>query len=163
MCLPTNAHNALIGRRGHQLSMIWNSGFWSRSHRFFFDIRVFNPSASTYSKPQLKAVIGEMSSRNGDNMMKESGESSLVHLHPIVFTTAGMMGQSATTFYKRLASGISDHYNKPYSYVLNWIPMLFPTTISSALPERIKIFSPSTSVLLLIYFLYLLCIYLVHS
>ena len=40
---------------------------------------------------------------------------------PLIFTTAGGMGPAATTFYKRLASNLSDYHKKPYLLILNWI------------------------------------------
>ena len=39
---------------------------------------------------------------------------------PLVFTIAGGMGPAATTFYKRLASNLSDHLKKPYLHILNY-------------------------------------------
>ena len=40
---------------------------------------------------------------------------------PLVFTTAGGMGPSASTFYKYLSSRLSIRYSKSYSKILNWI------------------------------------------
>ena len=39
----------------------------------------------------------------------------------LVFTTTGGMGREATTFYRRLADGISTKEQKEYSVVMGWI------------------------------------------
>ena len=100
---------------------IASTGFWSPLHRSFFDIRVFNPFASTYSRSKLKACHrrNELEKRRQyDERIRTVEHGSFT---PLVFTTAGGMGQSATTFYKLLASSISDRHSKPYSTVLSWI------------------------------------------
>ena len=97
------------------------SGFWSPLHRSFFDVRVFHPFASAYSKSKLKACHrrNELEKRRQyDERIRTVENGSFT---PLVFTTAGGMGQAATTFYKLLASSISEHHSKPYSLVLNWI------------------------------------------
>ena len=97
------------------------SGFWSPSHCSFFDVRVYNPFASVYSKSKLKACHrrNELEKRwQYDERIRTVEHGSLTLL---VFTTAGGMGQSATTFYKFLASLISDRCTKSYSHVFNWI------------------------------------------
>ena len=40
---------------------------------------------------------------------------------PLVMSVTGGMGKSATTFYKRLASMISEKRDTPYSQTINWI------------------------------------------
>ena len=86
-----------------------------------------------------------MSLRNGGSMMKESGQLSMGQSHRLFSPLLGGMEQSATTFYKLLASLISDRCTKPYSQILNWIRCrLSFSLLRSAV---LKIFSPQTSVL----------------
>ena len=40
---------------------------------------------------------------------------------PLVMSVTGGMGKAATTFYKRLASMISEKRNNEYSQTVNWI------------------------------------------
>lgn len=69
----------------------------------------------------LKPAIGEMrrikDANNGERICNVEHAS----FTPLVFTTAGGMGPSASTFYKHLSSRLSIRYSKSYSTVLNWI------------------------------------------
>ena len=40
---------------------------------------------------------------------------------PLVFTTSGGMGTTATTVYKRIAAMIAEKHSKPYSRTMHWI------------------------------------------
>ena len=40
---------------------------------------------------------------------------------PLVFSTTGGMGNTATVVYKRIASLIADKQSKPYSKTLHWL------------------------------------------
>ena len=67
--------------------------FWGQNRQHvFFDIRVFNPFASCYSRSPLSSAMLPMSKRRGVLMMRG------------VFSASGGMGPSATTVYKKLAS-----------------------------------------------------------
>ena len=57
------------------------TGFWSPLHRSFFDIRVFNPFASTYSRSKLKACHRRNELENAVSTMRESGQSNMDHSH----------------------------------------------------------------------------------
>ena len=145
-----NYHSANI--KNNARADIAASGFWSPSHRSFFDVRVYNPFASVYSKSKLKACHR----RNELEKWRQFEERIRTVEHGsftlLVFTTAEGMGQLATTFYKLLASLISNHCTKPYSQVLNWIRYwlsfsLLRLSVLQCMSKRCKIFSPQTSVL----------------
>ena len=79
----------------------------------FFDVRVYNPFSTTYIRSTLKA-----SHRRNEQEKRRQYDSRIRTVEhgtftPLVFTTAGGMGPAATTFYKRLASNLSDHHKKP--------------------------------------------------
>ena len=40
---------------------------------------------------------------------------------PLVFTTSGGMGTTATTVYKRITAMIAEKHSKPYSRTKHWI------------------------------------------
>ena len=85
------------------------SNVWSPSDRAFFDVRVSNPFSTTYFRSTLKA------SHRRNEQEKRRQYDTRIHtvehgiFTPLVFTTAGGMGPAATTFYKCLASNLSDH------------------------------------------------------
>ena len=96
-------------------------GFWNPFQRSFFDVGIFSPFAPTYSGTHLSSVYRrhEMEKRRCYDeriWVVEMGSFS-----PLVFSSSGGMGPSATTFYKHLASLIADRNDQPYSRVLYWI------------------------------------------
>ena len=97
------------------------SSFWSSRQRSFLDVRVFNPFSHTYNNSSIKACHR----RNEKDKRRQYGEKICNVEHAsftlLVFTTAGGMGPSASTFYKHLSSRLSIRYSKSYSTVLNWI------------------------------------------
>ena len=96
-------------------------GFWERSEKAFFDVRVFNPFASTNLKHQLGSCyhLHEMEKRRQyDERVREVEQGSFA---PLVFTTSGGMGKQATVFYKRLASLLALKKDQPYSHMIGWI------------------------------------------
>ena len=80
------------------------TGFWSPSHRSFFDVRVYNPFASVYSKSKLKACHRRNELEKRRQYDERIRTVELGSFTPLVFTTAGGMGQSATTFYSFLSN-----------------------------------------------------------
>ena len=83
--------------------------------RAFFDVRVFNPFAQSYrntSLPQCYRQNELEKKRAYDERVREIEHGSF---SPLVFSTTGGMGTTATVVYKRLASLIADKQNKPYS------------------------------------------------
>ena len=97
------------------------SNVWSSSDRASFDVRVYNPFSSTYIRSTLKA--SHQRNEQEKRRQYDSRIRTVEHgtFTPLVFTIAGGMGPAATTFYKRLASNLSVHHNKPYSHTLNWL------------------------------------------
>ena len=96
--------------------------FWGRDRqRAFFDVRVFNPFAQSYrntSLPQCYRQNELEKKRAYDERVREIEHGSF---SPLVFSTTGGMGTTATVVYKRLASLIADKQNKPYSRTVHWL------------------------------------------
>jgi len=69
----------------------------------FFDVRVFNPSASSYRNTAVASLYRQFERENREDTNKEF-ERLII---PLVFSTFGGMGGAATTMYKRLASLLS--------------------------------------------------------
>ena len=87
----------------------------------FFDVRIFNPIAQSRYNQSLTACYHhqELEKRHhyGDHVIQiEHGCFT-----PLVFSTAGGIGPSATIFYKRLASRLATMRNVHYGSVLSWI------------------------------------------
>lgn len=96
--------------------------FWDRSKSSaFFDVRVFNSYAPSNCKSTAAACYRrhELEKRR----MYERRVIDVEHgsFTPLVFSTSGGWGPSATITFKRLASLISSKVSQPYSKTLSFI------------------------------------------
>ena len=97
-------------------------GFWGcRQQSSFFDIKIFNPIASTYCKKSLSSCYCRL-----EDSKRREYQNRITHVEhgpfsPLIFTTSGGMGPSSSTVYKRLASLISEKRNDRYSKTLLFI------------------------------------------
>ena len=96
-------------------------GFWNASQDAFFDVQVFYPNASS----NRSTVTSSAYRRHEQAKKREYGQQVREVEHgvftPLVFSTTGGMGREATTFYKRLADGISLKRQHPYTTVMGWL------------------------------------------
>jgi hypothetical protein len=97
-------------------------GFWgSRQQCAFFDIKVFNPNAPSYkrtSAPSCYINHERMKKRGYEQRINEIEHGSFT---PLIFSTSGGMGKSATIFYKRLASMLANKRNESYADTIRWM------------------------------------------
>ena len=97
-------------------------GFWDCSRQSaFFDVRIFNPTAHSSRNQSLPACY-----RRHELEKRRLYEDRVIQVEhgcftPLVFSTSGSMGPSASIFYKRLASRLAAKRNATYSSVLSWI------------------------------------------
>ena len=98
------------------------NGFWGgRYEKCYIDVRVFNPFAPSNSDSSLQSCYRKHESvkkRAYEVRVREVEHSSFT---PLVFAATGGMGHEASTFYKRLASLLSDKWKEYYAVVLGWI------------------------------------------
>ena len=86
----------------------------------FFDVRVFHPFASSYSKTLLSLYRQHERKKKreyGDRVR----EVEMGCFTPLVFSTVGGMGREAMATFKRLANLLAEKKNEPYSVVLGWL------------------------------------------
>ena len=97
-------------------------GFWNTSHELaFFDVRVFNPLAKSHVNQSLSSCY-----RKNENEKKRQYEERVRNVEhgtftPLVFSAAGGMGPITTTFYKRLASLLSEKLHQSYNQTILWL------------------------------------------
>ena len=105
-------------------------GFWNRGQDTFLDVRVFHLNeSSNYSTTIATAYRKheQAKKRKYAQRVRDVEHDVFTPLvftttgQPLVFTTTGGMGREATTFYRRLADGISTKEQKEYSVVMGWI------------------------------------------
>jgi hypothetical protein len=96
-------------------------GFWIKGQQAFFDVRVFDPNASSYlnqSIPQCYAKHEKEKKRNYNQRILDIDNGSFT---PLVFSLYGGMSRECKTFYGRLASMVADKRNAPHSITSSWI------------------------------------------
>ena len=113
-------HRTANREEGARLDIVAEN-FWSRDRqRSFFDVRVFNPLSPTYHNTSLAQCFrrNKLEKRRAyDERIREIEHGSF---SPLVFSTSGSMGPTATTVYKRLAAMIAEK-NKTYSKTIHWL------------------------------------------
>ena len=93
--------------------------FWGRDRqRAFFYVRVFKPFASSYHNTSLSQCY-----RCNEQEQRRAYEERITEIEhgsfsPLVFTTSGGMGTTATVVYKRLTSLIAD---TSYNRTVHWL------------------------------------------
>ena len=98
------------------------NGVWGgRFERTFFDVRVFNPFASSNQSSSISATYvrhEKAKKRSYEERLREIEHASFV---PLVFSTTGGMGKQSASLYKRIASLIAEKSGEPYSVVMSFI------------------------------------------
>ena len=85
------------------------NGFWGgRYERSFLDLRVFNPYAPSNRNTSIEKCF-----KKHEQEEKRAYEQRILDVErasfmPIVFSASGGLSKEATTFYKRLASLLTD-------------------------------------------------------
>ena len=80
-------------------------GFWScRQQHAYFDVKVFNPIAPTYHNKSLQSCYRRLEA--GKRHAYQDRILNVEHgsFSPLIFSTSGGLGPSATTVYRRLVS-----------------------------------------------------------
>ena len=96
--------------------------FWGKDRqRAFFDIRVFNPIAQSHCYNPLEKCHRRQEMEKKRKFEERIREIEHGSFSPLVFTTAGCMGATATVVYKRKASLIVEKHDKPYGQTLHWM------------------------------------------
>ena len=111
-------HNRTANRDEEARLDVSARGVWRRGERAFFDIRVFYPNAQSYQEMILPQIFRnhelEKQRAYGERVREVEGSS----FTPLVLSSTGGMGREANTFYKRLASLISDKQDTSYSQTM---------------------------------------------
>ena len=108
-------YSSAIKEDGARLDIRAN-GFWgNRFQQAFFDIRVFNPNASSYRQLQPTTAYNrqeQLKRRHYEQRVREVEHGSFT---PLVFSTSGGLSKAAEVTYKRLASLIAEKRDTDYT------------------------------------------------
>ena len=117
----TLSHRSAITEDGARLDIAMY-GFWgSRFEKAFLDVRVFNPSAQSNQHGSLASVYRRHEQERKRQYEQRVQDVEHATFTPLVMSTSGGMGKAATTFYKRLASMLSEKRDVSYGKTINWI------------------------------------------
>ena len=93
--------------------------FWGHNRqKTYFDVRVFNPFCATLSKVPLPQCYRHAELEKTRAYEQHIQEIEFGSFSPLVFSTTGGLGSTATVVFKRLASLIADKQEQPYSKTL---------------------------------------------
>ena len=96
--------------------------FWNKSRSStFFDVRVFNPYAPSNNKSTAAACYRKHEMEKWRKYERRVLDVEHGSFTPLVFSTSGGWGPSATVTFRRLASLISNKVSQPYSATLGFI------------------------------------------
>ena len=82
--------------------------FWGKRKRAFFDVRVFHPFAPSYRKTPIATCYRVQERAKMRAYEQRVWEVEGGTFSPLVFTTSGGMGPTATIVYKRIAGMIAE-------------------------------------------------------
>ena len=96
-------------------------GVWVRGSKAFFDVKVFNPLARSYSGQTLKAAH-----KSNENTKKRLYNERIINvehgtLTPLVFTCFGGASVECAHFYNRLSDKLSEKRNISTSQARAWV------------------------------------------
>ena len=97
-------------------------GFWGEGcEEAFFDIRVFNPFASSYCSRPSSTNYLRHEREKCDRYEERVLEVERGAFTPLVFAATGGASQRTTVFLKRLATLLSEKEDQPYSLSMAWL------------------------------------------
>ena len=121
---------AAIGDAAHP--DIVASGFWGgRFQRTFFDVRVFNPNVRSNLSSQMPALYCCYERTKRNQYEQRTREVEHGTFAPLVWSTSGGAGPSATAFPKRIASKLSEKRDayELYSGLMGWLRCRFGSAL----------------------------------
>ena len=83
-------------------------GVWGEMQRAFFDVRVTNPLAPSYSQKKIEQHLKNEEASKKTDYNKRILEVERASFTPLVFTVAGGCGREATVFLQTLARKLAD-------------------------------------------------------
>ena len=122
--LMTHSTMAQQTQDGAHLDVVAD-GFWGGNRqRAFFDVRVFNPFTPSHKNSSLDKCYRKNEQEKKRAYDQRIREVERGPFSPLVFSTSGGMGLTATTVYRCLAAMIADKRNEPFSWTQFWLRCL---------------------------------------
>ena len=117
----TLTYSTAIAEDGARLD-VSADGFWGGQHqRTFFDVKVFNPTASSYRTTPVSSLYRQFEKEKCRKYEQRIREVEMGSFVPLVFSTFGGMSGCTNVVYKCLAYLLSLKRGVPYSSVMAWL------------------------------------------
>ena len=114
-------HNTAITEENARLDLKANGMWGDRFHTTFFDVRVFNPHASSYRSTAPPTLYQRHEKEKRCVYNQRITEVEQASFSPLIFSATGGMGRTATIVYQRLAALIASKKKQDYNQTLLWI------------------------------------------
>ena len=96
-------------------------GFWTKGQQAFFDVRVFDPNASSHLNQTMQQCYAKNENEKKRNYNERIMKVDNGTFTPLVFSLYGGMSRECCTFYNRLADMIAEKRKTPKSITSSWI------------------------------------------
>ena len=97
-------------------------GFWGSCHEVaYFDVRVFNPFATSNHQKPLRKVYHQHEQEKRRVYARRVREVEHGSFTPLVLSATGGMGRASEVRFKHLAFLISSKHQESYSGVMSWL------------------------------------------
>ena len=93
--------------------------------KHFFDVRVFNPFASSYRTVPIPTVYVRHKKEKRDRYEERVREVERAAFTPLVFAATGGAGKLTTAFLKRLAVIMAEKNDEAYCTTMAWLRARF--------------------------------------
>ena len=114
-------HKSANTENGARLDIVAEN-LWGRDRqRTFFEVQVINPFTQSHYNTPLAQCYRKQELEKKTVYKERVREVEHGTFSPLVFTTTGGLGPTATIVYKRLASRIAEKHNRAYGKTLHLI------------------------------------------
>ena len=96
-------------------------GFWQEGQQALFDLRIFNPFASSYLQTSLVKCFDNIQREKKRKYNPRVNQIEHGSFSPLVFTPYGGMGREAEHFVSTLFAKLALKRNLPYASIVNWL------------------------------------------
>ncbi|BES95058.1 Hypothetical protein NTJ_07867 [Nesidiocoris tenuis] len=95
-------------------------GVWDRERASFFDTRVINADASSYSSRQWPE-IAESAAREKHRKYDQAAENLHASFSPLICSCEGVLHREFAAFQRALISALAERWEKPKSQIAGWV------------------------------------------